>query len=67
LKDYVDKRFGELKGYVDARINEVGEKFSSKLDRLAEVFMSYQEFFIEFLSTESVIKKKYKDEDVLVK
>jgi hypothetical protein len=27
--------------------------------------MSYQEFFIEFLSTESVIKKKYKD--VLVK
>jgi len=41
----IDGRFDELKGYIDSRIN-----------RLSEAFSSYQEFFIEFLMTEGVIK-----------
>jgi hypothetical protein len=61
LKEYVDVRFNEFKGYVDARIGEVDKRFSSKLDRLAEAFTNYHEFFIEFLSAEGVIDRKYRD------
>ena len=41
----IDGRFNELKGYIDSRVN-----------RLSEAFSSYQEFFIELLMTEGVIK-----------
>jgi len=41
----IDGRFNELKGYIDSRIN-----------RLSEAFSSYQEFFIELLMTEGIIK-----------
>ncbi len=41
----IDRRFDELKGYIDSRVN-----------RLSEAFSSYQEFFIELLMTEGVIK-----------
>jgi len=45
---------------VDTRISEVDKRLSSKFDRLAEAFTNYQGLFIEFLSTEGVIGKKYK-------
>ena len=41
----IDRRFDELKGYIDSRVN-----------RLSEAFSSYQEFFIELLMTEGIIK-----------
>ena len=50
----IDKRFEDLKSYIDSSIN-----------RLATAFTDYQEFFIEFLTTEGVVKERYRD--VLVK
>jgi hypothetical protein len=50
----VDERFKELKNYIDSGIN-----------RLATAFTDYQEFFIEFLTTEGVVRERYRD--VLVK
>jgi hypothetical protein len=50
----IDKRFDDLKNYIDSRIN-----------RLATAFTDYQEFFIEFLTTEGVVRERYRD--VLIK
>jgi hypothetical protein len=52
--EQIDKRFEELKNYIDSRV-----------DRLATAFTNYQEFFIEFLTTEGVVKERYRD--VLIK
>jgi flagellar capping protein FliD len=43
----IDKRFDDLKNYIDSRIN-----------RLATAFTDYQEFFIEFLTTEGVVRER---------
>jgi DNA repair exonuclease SbcCD ATPase subunit len=56
LRGYVDGRFNELKGYVDGRFNELKGYIDSRVNRLSEAFSSYQEFFIELLMTEGVIK-----------
>jgi len=56
----VDKRFGEFKEYVDSKFSEFDVKWSSRLERLATAFTNYQEFFIEFLTTESVIEERYR-------
>ncbi|MEM0471735.1 MAG: hypothetical protein QXI22_07070 [Sulfolobales archaeon] len=67
LKEYVDTRFNELKVYVDSRFNELREYVDSRFDdlkgyvdsrvlRIAEAFRSYQEFFIEYLSYQGVIR-----------
>jgi hypothetical protein len=50
----IDERFDDLKNYIDSRIN-----------RLATAFTDYQEFFIGFLTTEGVVRERYRD--VLVK
>jgi hypothetical protein len=60
LRGYVDKRFGEFKEYVDSKFSEFDVKWSSRLERLATAFTNYQEFFIEFLTTESVIEERYR-------
>jgi len=52
----IDERFNELKGYVDGRFNELKGYIDSRVNRLSEAFSSYQEFFIELLMTEGVIK-----------
>jgi hypothetical protein len=52
--EQIDKRFEELKNYIDNRV-----------ERLATAFTNYQEFFIEFLTTEGVVKERYRD--VLIK
>ena len=41
----IDGRFNELKGYIDSRVN-----------RLSEAFNDYQEFFVEYLSAEGLLK-----------
>jgi len=56
LRGYVDGRFNELKGYVEGRFNELKGYIDSRVNRLSEAFSSYQEFFIELLMTEGVIK-----------
>ncbi|MFP3195436.1 MAG: hypothetical protein RXQ74_01040 [Caldivirga sp.] len=56
LRGYVDGRFNELKGYVDGRFNELKGYIDSRVNRLSEAFSSYQEFFIELLMTEGIIK-----------
>ena len=65
LKDYVDKRFNELKEYVDNRFNELDKRVGSRIRRLAMAFTNYQEFFIEFLSMEGIVKDR--DKEMLVK
>lgn len=41
----IDGRFEEIKGYVDDRVR-----------RLGNVFMNYQEFFVEYLASEGIIR-----------
>ena len=45
LKSYVDEKFDDLKAYIDRRIT-----------RLGEAFRSYQEFFIEYLTSQGFLK-----------
>jgi len=52
----IDGRFDELRGYVDGRFNELKGYIDSRINRLSEAFSSYQEFFIELLMTEGIIK-----------
>ena len=52
----IDGRFNELKGYVEGRFNELKGYIDSRVNRLSEAFSSYQEFFIELLMTEGIIK-----------
>jgi len=52
----IDRKFDELRGYVDDKFNELKGYIDSRVNRLSEAFSSYQEFFIEFLMTEGVIK-----------
>ena len=56
LKSYVDERFNELKGYVDDRFNELKGYIDFKVNRLSEAFNDYQEFFVEYLSAEGLLK-----------
>ena len=46
----IDGRFDELKRYIDVRVG-----------RLAAAFTNYQEFFVEFLTGEGVIKPAYRE------
>jgi hypothetical protein len=52
----IDRKFDELRGYVDDKFNELKGYIDSRVNRLSEAFSSYQEFFIELLMTEGVIK-----------
>jgi len=61
LKEYTDSKISELKEYFGERLNDFEERFSSRIQRLAEAFTNYQEFFVEFLTTEGVIKPGYRD------
>ncbi len=49
----MDVRFKDI----DARFNQLGDR----VDRVAEAFGDYQEFFVEFLTTEGVIKRDKAD------
>ncbi len=61
LKEYTGSRVSELKEYFEGRLGGLEERFSSRIERLAEAFTNYQEFFVEFLTTEGVIKPGYRD------
>ncbi|MFP3315623.1 MAG: hypothetical protein RXN91_04710 [Caldivirga sp.] len=56
LRGYVDKSFDELRGYVDGRFNELKGYIDSRVNRLSEAFNDYQEFFVEYLSAEGLLK-----------
>ncbi|MFP3195572.1 MAG: hypothetical protein RXQ74_01725 [Caldivirga sp.] len=56
LRGYVDKKFNELRGYVDGRFNELKGYIDSRVNRLSEAFNDYQEFFVEYLSAEGLLK-----------
>jgi len=45
-------RFREISREIDMRFREV----NARIDRLVEAFVSYQEFFIAFLTSEGVIR-----------
>ncbi|WP_238375029.1 hypothetical protein [Vulcanisaeta thermophila] len=58
----MENRFGkleELGNRLDARINEVSgriDETNRRIDRLTEGFTAYQEFFIELLTSEGILK-----------
>jgi len=56
LRSYVDERFNELRNYVDGRFNELKSYIDSRINRLSEAFNDYQEFFVEYLSAEGLLK-----------
>jgi len=63
---WLGKKFGEIEGKfnaIDQRFREIDKKFDEfenrilrKIERLGNAFIFYQEFFIEFLSREGVMK-----------
>ena len=54
--EQIDQRFDklekDLKSYVDEKFNQVNVRIS----RLAEAYSDYQEFFVEYLSAEGLLK-----------
>ncbi|WP_243678249.1 hypothetical protein [Vulcanisaeta distributa] len=52
LKSYVDIKINELRNYVDERFNQV----NTRISRLAEAYSDYQEFFVEYLTAEGLLK-----------
>jgi hypothetical protein len=53
----IDERFDEI----DKRFAELEKRINRRIERLALAFTSYQEFFIEFLSREGVLKADARD------
>jgi len=64
----IDRRFEDLKSYVDERFKEVDRRFKEidrrfesidrKFDRLIEAVRSSQEFMVDFLSYEGVLRRE---------
>jgi chromosome segregation ATPase len=62
----IDERFRQIEDrfkQIDERFRQIGEmlkqldsKIDSRISRIAEAFTSYQEFFVEYLMVEGVIK-----------
>jgi len=52
----IDRRFEELKSYVDERFNWLKSYVDSRISRIAEAFRSYQEFFVEYLTAQGILK-----------
>ncbi|GAB6943593.1 hypothetical protein [Vulcanisaeta sp. JCM 14467] len=54
--EQINQRFNELeknlKSYVDEKFNQV----NARISRLAEAYSDYQEFFVEYLSAEGLLK-----------
>jgi hypothetical protein len=48
----IDKKFK----LIDKRFDELEERLSRRIERLADAFTFYQEFFVEYLASEGVIK-----------
>jgi hypothetical protein len=69
LREYVDLRFKELKDYIDKRFDEldkglreyVDKRVFERIERLATAFTNYQEFFVEFLTSEGIVKPIHKE------
>ena len=53
----IDERFDGLRSYVDGRFDELGRR----IERIGSAFMNYQEFFVEFLAHEGVIRSGSKE------
>ncbi|RFA92626.1 hypothetical protein [Pyrobaculum aerophilum] len=58
FRKYIDARFVEMKVYVDGKFDELKKYVDDKFSRLLNGFSGYQEFFLEFLTTEDVIDRK---------
>jgi len=52
----IDRRFEELKSYVDERFNWLKSYVDSRINRVAEAFRSYQEFFVEYLTAQGILR-----------
>jgi hypothetical protein len=53
----IDERFKSI----DGRFDDLDRKVSARIERLAAAFTNYQEFFVEFLTGEGVIKPAYRE------
>ncbi len=53
----VDKRFEEI----DKRFIELEKRLIRRLERFASAFVNYQEFFIEFLTHEGILKRESRE------
>ena len=60
----IEQRLDELRRYVDERFNELRSyigRVELRVTRLAEAYSSYQEFFVEYLTAEGLIKREKAD------
>lgn len=53
----IDGKFKEMEGNMDRRLREVEGRIVDRINRIGEAFIGYQEFFIEYLTSERVIKE----------
>ena len=61
MRKYIDDKVIELRNYVDGGFNELKDYIDNRVRRLGDVFVNYQEFFVEYLATEDVIRERQKD------
>lgn len=54
----VDRRFDEMKVYIDRKFEELWRRVNNRIRRLGEAFTSYQEFFVEYLSSEGLLRSQ---------
>jgi chromosome segregation ATPase len=60
----IEQRLDELRRYVDERFNELRNyigRVELRVTRLAEAYTNYQEFFVEYLTAEGLIKREKAD------
>jgi hypothetical protein len=50
---------------LEKRFDELDNRISTKIERLANAFINYQEFFVEFLTREGIVKPI--DKELLVR
>jgi septal ring factor EnvC (AmiA/AmiB activator) len=60
----IEQRLDELRRYVDERLNELRNyigRVELRVTRLTEAYTNYQEFFVEYLTAEGLIKREKAD------
>ncbi|RLF22562.1 MAG: hypothetical protein DRN15_08605 [Thermoprotei archaeon] len=58
---HIDMRFEEMKKYIDEKFTETREYVNERIKRLGDVFVNYQEFFVEYLASEGILKEGQKE------
>ena len=59
--EQIDRRFERIEKYMDEKSTELKEYVNYRTRRLGEVFVNYQEFFVEYLTSEGLLRETQRD------